>query len=179
MQSETTFERVHSSDADRLHAMAGRIYHQHYADLWEDRGAQYLRDALSVEKLRDELSQPQARFFYIQSRLESAGFIKFNLPAESGENDGLYLERLYLDEAFTGRSLGKLGLQFAEQQAIELGIERVWLKAMAYRDDVCRFYARHGYTACGESTLSFPKVVHGRTKMITFEKRISRQSDAT
>jgi ribosomal protein S18 acetylase RimI-like enzyme len=71
--------------------------------------------------------------------------------------------------------LGKQCLDFADGFAAEADLSRIWLQAMAYRDDVCRFYQKNGYAVCGENFLSGEKLVAGREKMLIMQKQVSIQ----
>jgi GNAT superfamily N-acetyltransferase len=63
------------------------------------------------------------------------------------------LERLYLQEPFTGIGLGTRLLAATEKHAAGAGADILWLSYLATNTRADRFYARHQYSRCG--TLMF------------------------
>jgi len=63
------------------------------------------------------------------------------------------LERLYLQESFTGIGLGTRVLATTEKHAADAGADVLWLSYLATNIRADRFYARHQYSRCG--TLMF------------------------
>jgi GNAT superfamily N-acetyltransferase len=164
---------VFQAEVLQLHGLAHAVYTQHYKDLWVDEGKTYLDRSFSIEQLSKELDDDLVRYFFVRSDFEPVGFLKLVLPLNANNSKGLYLERLYLGAAHTGKGLGTQSLLFVDNFAKLAGLERVWLQAMAYRNDVCAFYLRHGYVLYGENRLSHSGVVPGREKMLIMEKSIS------
>ncbi len=172
MRQNTDFLLVDLGQVERLRQLAIDIYSQHYTDLWDDGGRSYIADAFSMRRLEDELKNSAIRYYYVAQGDDLVGFIKIVLPADEHMEAGLYLERLYLDARTTGQGLGKQCLAFAESEARRTGFGRIWLQAMVYRDDVCRFYRKHGFTECGHRSLTASGVVSGREAMVVFEKML-------
>jgi len=173
VQLSSDFIPVSQTDVLQLHGLANAVYTQHYKELWTDEGKTYLDRSFSIEQLSKELDDDLVRYFFVRSHFEPVGFLKLVLPLNANNSKGLYLERLYLDIAHTGKGLGTQSLLFVDNFATRVGLERVWLQVMAYRDDVCAFYLRHGYVLCGVNRLSVSGVVPGREKMLVMEKSIS------
>jgi GNAT superfamily N-acetyltransferase len=170
MDRNIAFLRVRTDEAIRLRQLAVEIYAQHYTDLWDDGGRSYMAEAFSLNQLTCELEDSSVRYYYVTDTDDPVGFVKVVLPANDDQGAGLYLERLYLDSKATGRGLGWKCLAFAESEALRCGYNRIWLNAMAYRDDVCRFYKKHGFSECGIRTLTVSDIVPGREAMVIFEK---------
>jgi GNAT superfamily N-acetyltransferase len=158
-------------DTERLHKLANEIYLQHYTDLWTDGGESYLKKSFSTQQLAQEINDSRVRYFFVRLLSQNAGFLKLILPPDENRADGLYLERLYLHSSYTGQGLGKQSLAFADSFAAKAGLARIWLQAMAYRPDVCRFYQRDGYAICGETLLPATGIIPGREKMFVMEKK--------
>ena len=172
MKKPLCFEKVQPDEAARLGRLATNIYAQHYTDLWDDRGRRYMDEAFSLSQLRGELQTPSIRYYYVRKADEAVGFIKIILPDDNDRDAGLYLERLYLDSETTGQGLGQRCLSFAEAEAGRYGFGHIWLKAMTYREDVCRFYRRHGYVERALTKLTAPGISAGLENMIIFEKQL-------
>ena len=65
------------------------------------------------------------------------------------------LRRLYVQEPFTGRGVGRDLLRHAEKAAAARGAETLWLTAWTGNARALRFYPRRGYVDLGETVYSF------------------------
>ena len=65
------------------------------------------------------------------------------------------LRRLYVQEPFTGRGVGRDLLRHAEKAAAARGAETVWLTAWTGNLRALRFYPRRGYEDIGETVYTF------------------------
>ncbi len=65
------------------------------------------------------------------------------------------LQRLYVQEPFTGRGIGRDLLRQAEKAAAARGAESLWLNAWAGNARALQFYPRRGYEDLGASVYSF------------------------
>jgi len=65
------------------------------------------------------------------------------------------LKRLYVQEPFTGRGVGRDLLRHAEKAAAARGADTVWLTAWTGNLRALRFYPRRGYQDIGETVYTF------------------------
>ncbi len=65
------------------------------------------------------------------------------------------LKRLYVQEPFTGRGVGRDLLRHAEKAAAARGAETLWLTAWTGNLRALRFYPRRGYEDIGETVYMF------------------------
>jgi len=65
------------------------------------------------------------------------------------------LDRLYVQEPFTGRGLGRALLQAAEQEAARRGAGLLWLTPWVHNARALHFYAREGYADVGLTWFEF------------------------
>jgi GNAT superfamily N-acetyltransferase len=77
------------------------------------------------------------------------------------------LDRLYVQERFTGRGVGRDLLRHAEKAAAARGADTLWLTAWEGNARALQFYARRGYQALGMTTYTidgeaFPNHVFGK-----------------
>ena len=70
------------------------------------------------------------------------------------------LERLYVQEAFTGRGVGRDLLRQAEKAAAARGAEMLWLTAWEGNARALRFYPRCGYEHLGDTFYTIEGVDH-------------------
>lgn len=65
------------------------------------------------------------------------------------------LDRLYVQEPFTGRGLGQRLLHAAEQDAAARGATLMWLSPWVHNQRARHFYAREGYADIGTAWFEF------------------------
>jgi GNAT superfamily N-acetyltransferase len=65
------------------------------------------------------------------------------------------LDRLYVQQPFTGRGLGRLLLQAAERGAAARGAGTLWLTPWVHNHRARHFYAREGYADLGRTWFEF------------------------
>ena len=74
------------------------------------------------------------------------------------------LERLYVQEPFTGRGVGRDLLRHAEKAAAARGAEMLWLTAWVGNQRALRFYPRCGYDDLGETMYIFEGESHANRR---------------
>jgi diamine N-acetyltransferase len=70
------------------------------------------------------------------------------------------LDRLYVQERFTGAGLGRALLHAAEQEAERRGARRMWLTPWVHNARARHFYAREGYADLGATWFEFEAERH-------------------
>ncbi len=65
------------------------------------------------------------------------------------------LDRLYVQEPFTGRGLGRALLHAAEQEAARRGAGLLWMTPWVHNHRALHFYAREGYADVGLTWFEF------------------------
>lgn len=176
-----TFIALSIADAPALSEIALRAYRDHYLDYWYDRGEWYMQHSFAPTQLASELVDPNARYFIVQLRNESVGFLKVNthkavpnstLPAQS-EQSSLELERIYLVKAATGHGVGQAAMQFVEEMAREQGKQTLWLKSMD-SSSALGFYKRMGFQEHGTHRLTFPQMKEELRGMVILSKEVNK-----
>lgn len=169
------FQRVSTSDAQLLAAVAHRAYSDHYLHLWHDAGAWYIARSFTPDVLREELENPDARFYLVRQHEQPVGFLKLNLhqpsPCHQTAN-ALELERIYLIKAVTGQGIGKACVRFVIEQARQLDKQLVWLKSMDSSHDALAFYRKMGFVPCGTDRLTFEVMKEEFRGMIVWQQFI-------
>ncbi len=114
--------------------------------------AQYFEDALNRDKLLSELDNPDSYFHFIYLDQQVTGFLKINVMAaqtDIGDENGLEVERFYIRKAFLRKGLGKQLMDFAKQQAEQLGKEYLWLGVWENNHRALHFYKSMGFYQIG------------------------------
>ena len=85
------------------------------------------------------------------------------------------LRRLYVQEGFTGRGIGRDLLRHAEKAAAARGADTLWLTAYTGNARALQFYPRRGYEDLGATVFSFEGEDHPNR---LYAKRIRRVATA-
>ncbi len=115
----------------------------------------YCQKAFSIEKIRAELAEPGAEFYFAWQDDQLAAYLKLNLdraPQDWHEGRAFQLERIYVSNTLQSRGLGASLLHFTENRARETGAEWVWLSVWQKSPRSVAFYQRNGYDIFGVET---------------------------
>ena len=110
----------------------------------------YLEEALSLEKLTEELNNPNSLFYFIEDNNTPIGYLKLNMGAsqtELNDNSALEIERIYVTQAYQGKKVGQQLYEKAIQVAKEKGVEYIWLGVWEENHKAIQFYTKNGFTA--------------------------------
>ncbi|GLS90464.1 spermidine/spermine N(1)-acetyltransferase [Psychromonas marina] len=129
-----------------------------YRDTFEESNSealmqQYLDDALTEEKLSQQLQTVGSYFYFIYFADQVAGFLKVNIDAAQSDDvakDSLEIERFYIRKLFLRNGLGNKLMQFAYNLGQEFGKSAVWLGVWEHNVPALAFYHAHGFQQVGE-----------------------------
>ena len=113
----------------------------------------YLREAFSLERLLQELTNPETRFFFLYYKKRLAGYAKINTgkaQTELQDSEALEIERIYVRKPFQGRGLGSWLFEKLISLAREEAMKYVWLGVWEENKEAIRFYKRHGFVTFGK-----------------------------
>jgi len=110
----------------------------------------YLDEALSLEKLTEELNNPNSLFYFIEDNNTPIGYLKLNMGAsqtELNDNSALEIERIYVTQAYQGKKVGQQLYEKAIQVAKEKEVEYIWLGVWEENHKAIQFYTKNGFTS--------------------------------
>ena len=119
-----------------------------------------VRPAIAAEVLRSFstgamealLASPRIRVWVAEANGHLVGFAQVTIDAAQTLVETVRpaeLDRLYVQERFTGAGLGGRLLRVAEEGASDLGASALWLTPWVYNKRALAFYAKHGYADLG------------------------------
>ena len=114
----------------------------------EENIAEYLANGFSVEKLTDELNDPNSQFYFAQIDGQAIGYLKVNRGASQTEirdSHALEIERIYALKAYHGKHVGKLLYEKALEISKQNEIEYMWLGVWEKNPRALRFYQKIGF----------------------------------
>lgn len=113
----------------------------------------YLEQAFNIDKLRNELSNPNSSFYFLYSDDKLLGYLKLNeykAQTDIYDPQSLEIERIYVLKEFQGIGLGS----FLIEKAIEIANARkksyVWLGVWEKNHKAISFYKKHGFYVIGQ-----------------------------
>ncbi|MBP2622594.1 GNAT family N-acetyltransferase [Streptococcus oricebi] len=114
----------------------------------------YFAHELSLEKIEQDLKDPQSETYFVMKDQEIAGFLKFNWGAAQTEPVDLErpfeVHRIYVLEKYHGLGLGKEMFEFALEQAQKRGFVWTWLGVWEKNFKAQNFYFKYGFERFSE-----------------------------
>lgn len=120
--------------------------------------------AFAPQTIAQLIAQPGISLVVAQVNGHLVGFAQIKLNARHSmidAADAAELQRLYIQERFTGCGLGYQLLQAAEQHAARGGAELLWATVWVGNERALGFYPRRGYEVLGSPTYTFQGETHG------------------
>ncbi|MFF5996723.1 GNAT family N-acetyltransferase [Lysinibacillus sp. KU-BSD001] len=114
--------------------------------------------AFTEEALLKELAHPGSTFYFALLDGEVAGYIKLNTGGAQTDDvgeDALEVERIYIQNQFQGRGLGRQLIEEAIHMARQKGKKRIWLGVWEKNEQAVAFYKKMGFTRQGEHIFMF------------------------
>ncbi|MFL1503867.1 GNAT family N-acetyltransferase [Pseudomonas sp. O64] len=120
--------------------------------------------AFAPQTISQLITQPGVSLLVAQVNGHLVGFAQIKLNASHSmidAADAAELQRLYIQERFTGLGLGCQLLQAAEQHAARGGAGLLWATVWVGNERALGFYPRRGYEVLGSPTYTFQGETHG------------------
>lgn len=118
----------------------------------------YLSNNLTEENLATELSLEETHFYFLLIGQKITGYIKINAPKifnDTGKDNGLEIERIYLLKAFQGLGLGSKLIDFTIAFAKENNMDYIWLGVWEHNLPAIKFYTKIGFHTYGSHIFQF------------------------
>jgi N-acetylglutamate synthase-like GNAT family acetyltransferase len=98
------------SDLERLQQIGRQTFYETFAAVnSEVNMLKYLEESFSLQKLTDELYDPQATFYLAMYDQEVIGYLKLNLGSSQTalqDPEALEIERIYVCSIYQGKKVG-------------------------------------------------------------------------
>ncbi len=158
-QFEFTFRKATPDDSLCISVLGMQVYLDTYAP-------QGIRLSIAEDVLHnfsppiiaEVMDKPDTTFIVAESNHHMVGFAQLNARARHELvplHNATELHRLYIQEKFTGRGLGRSFLAQAEKTAIAEGASALWLTAWVGNARALAFYSAQGYEEAGSTLYSF------------------------
>jgi ribosomal protein S18 acetylase RimI-like enzyme len=144
-----SIQKITLKEVEALQTISRLTFYETFADVnTKENMSSYLENDLSLERLSEELSNPNSEFYFAFCENEVIGYLKINFESAQTEQktaNSIEIERIYLLKEFLGKTIGQLLLEHAFQIAREKGNENVWLGVWEENKRAIRFYQKNGF----------------------------------
>lgn len=142
-------KKVTIKDIAQLQKIGRQTFHETFsAGNTEANMTKYLDEGFSIEKLRDELSDKNAEFYFATLGDNVIGYLKLNFgqsQTELQDDKALEIERIYVLKDFHGKNVGQLLCDQAIQIAGQKNADYVWLGVWEENPRAINFYRKNGF----------------------------------
>ena len=143
--------KANTQDIGKLKEIGRLTFFETFSsDNSEENMNEYLKNGFSTEKLNNELSDPNAEFYFCELKGEVIGYLKVNSgqsQTELKDNKAFEIERIYVLKEFHGKKAGQLLYDKAIELAKSRRAEYVWLGVWEENPRAIRFYEKNGFVA--------------------------------
>jgi len=108
----------------------------------------YLEINLSIEKLTEELNDPNSEFYFALLNDKVIGYLKMNYgqsQTESIDESSLEIERIYVIKDFHSKNVGQVLFNKAIDIAGQRNAKYVWLGVWENNPRAINFYKKNGF----------------------------------
>ncbi|WP_299222094.1 GNAT family N-acetyltransferase [uncultured Aquimarina sp.] len=115
----------------------------------------YLSQKFTLEKITNEILNPESQFYFVFHKGEIAGYLKFNsgkTQTEIVKGKSLEIERIYIIKPYQGKGIGQHLFDYAKRIANEKALEFIWLGVWDKNKRAIKFYERNGFKTFDKHT---------------------------
>lgn len=112
----------------------------------------YLEASFSKTSIRNQLTNPESKFYFGRIRNDVAGYLKLNFGSAQNEvleNPSMEIERIYVLSEFQGSGLGQKFIDHAIEISKKMSTQVIWLGVWDQNAGAIRFYERLGFKIFG------------------------------
>src|SRR5690554_2526394 len=143
--------KVDIQDIEKLKEIGKLTFAETFSsDNSEEDMQKYLEEEFSTVKLKIELTDKNAEFYFAELGYNVIGYLKVNFgqsQTEIKDKNALEIERIYVLKEFHGKKVGQLLYDKAIELAKEKNVEYVWLGVWEQNPRAIRFYEKNGFVA--------------------------------
>ena len=129
-----------------------KIYRQTFYETFSEQNSEenmriFLDKAYSEEKLKSEIEDKESETFLAVENQKILGVLKINTgnaETESGLENSLEIQRIYILKESKGLGIGTVFMNLAEKKARELGVSFIWLGVWEKNFPAQKFYTDKG-----------------------------------
>lgn len=146
---EIVIRKTTNADLVELQTIGKQTFFETFADQNTDGDMQkYLDNNLSLNKLKDELSDENSAFYFASTDNKVIGYLKINFglaQTEIKDKSAIEIERIYVLKEFHGKKVGQILYNKAIEIAKQTKAAYVWLGVWEKNHRAINFYKKNGF----------------------------------
>lgn len=147
--TDIDIKKVTLANIDQLQKLSKQTFFESFSSgNTEENIQKYLDEAFSVSRLTEELNDNNVVFYFAIHEDKEIGYLKLNFGPSQTELQGdraVEIERIYVLNAFQGKSVGQLLFDKAIEIARQKGADYVWLGVWEENLKAINFYKKNGF----------------------------------
>jgi ribosomal protein S18 acetylase RimI-like enzyme len=147
--TDINIQKVRPDNMDQLQKLSKQTFFESFSSgNTEENIQKYLDEAFSIIRLTDELNDNNVVFYFAIHEDQVIGYLKLNFGSSQTELQGdraVEIERIYVLQAFQGKSVGQALFGKAIDIAREKGADYVWLGVWEENLKAINFYKKNGF----------------------------------
>jgi ribosomal protein S18 acetylase RimI-like enzyme len=141
--------RATIDDIEQLQKIGRKTFYNTFSAVnSEENMNKYLQEGFSVDKLTEELNNPNSEFYFALLYDDVIGYLKLNVgksETELKDDKALEIERIYVAKEFHGKKVGQLLYEKAIEIAKQKNANYVWLGVWEENPRAINFYKKNGF----------------------------------
>jgi ribosomal protein S18 acetylase RimI-like enzyme len=142
-------EKVTINNVDQLQKIGRQTFYETFSESnTVENMKSYLENAFSADKIKNELSDENAEFYFAKIDEKIIGYLKLNFgqsQTERKDNKAIEIERIYVLKEFQGKKVGQILYEKAIEIAKYKKADYVWLGVWEDNPRAIRFYKKNGF----------------------------------
>jgi ribosomal protein S18 acetylase RimI-like enzyme len=143
--------RLTNEDAVLLQQIGRKTFDQTFSSSnSKENMEKYLEEGFSLTKLKAEIDDPNAEFFFATLDNNIIGYLKLNIGQSQTEItnvNALEIERIYVLKEFHGQNIGQQLFEKAIERAYAQKVNFIWLGVWEENKRAIQFYTKNGFVA--------------------------------
>lgn len=131
-----------------LHDLARQTFSETFTHYRPEDLQEYLDTRLSLERLKEEVLNPESQQFFVLADGKEVGFLTVNVGSAQTEHEldnAFEVERIYILKAYQSKGLGKQLFEYAIQLAQQTDLEWMWLGVWEHNTKAQKLYQAYGF----------------------------------
>lgn len=136
-------------DIEKIKYISEKTFYETFSnDNTEEDMENYLKENFAYEQVEKEVKNNNSKFYIVEHNEEVVAYMKVNFDkaqTESGHNNTLEVQRIYVLEEYKNNSIGKKLMNKAIKVSKENKLDYIWLGVWEKNINAIRFYEKQGF----------------------------------
>lgn len=151
MNPEITIRKIEPEEAAQFAKFSANLFAETFNEFNDPQDMEnYLAESFSLNKIEQELAEPNTYCFYAIKNSMPVGCIKLIIAdASFNSKKTVELSRLYVSKEYHKQKIGAALMQFAIDFTLEYQAQKLWLGVWEHNQKAIDFYLKWGFAKTG------------------------------